>query len=159
MITKELLHELFKYKDGNLYWKVFRSPKVNIGTLAGGVHKPTGYYHIQLENKKYKIHRLIFLMHYGYLPKEIDHIDGNPANNKIENLREATRQQNCCNTKLKKLNTSGVKNVHLHKPTNKWLVQLMVNGKKKYFGLYDDLELADLVATEARDKYFGEFAR
>ena len=159
MITKELLHELFEYKDGHLYWKVSRSQRVKVGNKAGGVHKPSGYYHIEFNSKKYKGHRLIFLMHHGNLPKVIDHIDGDKLNNKIENLREATQQQNCYNSGMKKLNTSGVKNVHLHKPTNKWLVQLMVNGKKKYFGLYEDLELADLVAQEARDKYFGEFAR
>jgi hypothetical protein len=56
-------------------------------------------------------------------------------------------------------NTSGIKGVCWHKSTNRWYVQLQVNKKMKYLGIYEDIELAELVAIEARAKYHGEFAR
>ena len=105
------------------------------------------------------MHRLIFLFHYGYLPKIIDHIDGNPLNNDIKNLRESTHIENCQNAKKRTTNTSGCKNVSWHKPANKWAVRLSINQKKVFFGLFEDIELADLVAHEARDLYHGKFAR
>ena len=55
-------------------------------------------------------------------------------------------------------NTSGVKNVCFHKGNNKWVVQLRINKKKKHFGCYEDLELAELVAIEARNKFYGKWA-
>lgn len=149
--TKEQLHQLFEYKDGELYWKKRNQNKA--GSLRNDGRK-----HITINYKIYKLHRIIFLWHHGYLPKEIDHIDGNPLNNRIENLREATRYQNLMNKKKTKQNTSGCKNVSWNKSAKKWLVSMQVNGKRKYLGIYDDLELADLVATEARDKFHGNFA-
>jgi hypothetical protein len=89
----------------------------------------------------------------------VDHIDGNPSNNRIENLRGATNAQNLQNAKIHQNNTSGIKNVHFDKQKNRWNVQLRIDKKIKHFGLYKDLELAELVATEARNKYHGDFAR
>jgi hypothetical protein len=93
------------------------------------------------------------------LPNFIDHIDCNKSNNKIENLRVATKSQNQCNRAITLLNKSGVKNVSWSKDRKEWVVQISVNGKKKFIGRYKDLELADLVAQEARDKFHGKFAR
>ena len=95
----------------------------------------------------------------GYLPKFIDHIDCNPSNNKIENLREATFSQNQHNTKKRITNTSGVKNVHWYKPLKKWMVYIMINKKRKHLGYFNNIELAELVAQEARNKYHGKYAR
>lgn len=98
-------------------------------------------------------------MHHGYLPDVIDHIDGDILNNKIENLRPATHTQNMRNTKLSSRNNSGVKGVNWDKKSNKWRVHISVDGKTKTFGRFKDMELAELIAIEARDKYYGEFAR
>lgn len=151
------LHELFEYKEGNLYRKTTTSTNAKEGQLVGT--KCDGRLKVTINKVPYKLHRVIYFMHYGYLPKTIDHIDGNPFNNKIENLRSATTQENNRNRKINDNNSSGCKNVTLHKRSKKWQVGLMINGKYKYFGIYKDLELADLVAAEARNKYFGEFAR
>jgi hypothetical protein len=157
MIDLTLLNNLFEYKEGYLYRKVARATNVKIGEKVG---TDCGHYlRLTINKKPYKVHRIIFFMHYGYMPKFIDHIDGNYKNNAIENLRPATIQENNRNQKLKDNNTSGFKNVTWNKTAKKWQVGLSINGKFKYFGTYDDLELADLVATEARDKYFGNFAR
>jgi hypothetical protein len=157
IITQEYLREIFDYKDGHLYWKI-TTKKIKLNQRAGTIDG-RGYFATGLNLKLYKNHRLIYFMHHGYLPKFIDHIDGNKLNNKIENLREATASQNQQNIKLQKNNTSGYKNVYWHKKPKKWCVALKINKVLKYFGFYKDIELADLVAQEMRDKYFGKYAR
>ena len=157
IITKELLDELFEYKDGSLYWKIKISKKIIIGNKAGSARKD-GYSAIRINKKRYYVHRLIFLIHNGYLPDILDHIDNNPLNNKIENLREVTLIQNAQNSKLGKDNTSGIKNVSWNKVKDKWVVHIRINRKKKNLGYYADIELAELIAIEAREKYHGTFA-
>jgi hypothetical protein len=142
--------ELFDYKDGNLYWK--KNGK-RTGCLGAG-----GYLRTRFNNKLYYTHRLIFMLHNEYEPEFVDHIDGDKLNNKIENLREASREQNMQNRKLNNRNTSGIKGVEWFKRTESWRVNLWVKGKQKCFGYFKDKELAELVAVEARDKYHGEFA-
>lgn len=157
MIDLNTINELFEYKDGNLYWKKSRTSTIKVGQKVG---TDCGHcLRVTVNKVPYKVHRVIFFMHYGYLPRLVDHKDGNYKNNKIDNLREATHQENNRNQKLKPNNTSGCKNVTWNKTANKWQVGFTINKKFKYLGTYDDLELADLVATEARDKYFGKFAR
>jgi hypothetical protein len=156
MITQELTHRLFEYRDGELYWKVSVG-SVKAGAKAGTLKQP-GYFKTRIDGKFYLNHRLIFLMHHGHLPEYLDHIDNNPSNNRIENLRAATLTENKYNSKLSKNNTSGVKGVSWYKAENNWRVKIYVNGKQKHFGYFEDLELADLVATMAREKYHGAFA-
>lgn len=160
MITQERLKELFDYQDGQLIWKV-KKARANKGDIAGCYSKHNGiiYRSIKVDGTVYTSHRLIFLFHNGYLPIQVDHIDGNGLNNKIENLRSADASSNALNSKLKSSNTSTSKNVYWNKQRNKWMVQAVVDGKQKFFGLYDDFELADLVATEVRSKFHGQFAR
>jgi hypothetical protein len=157
MITQEILKNHFEYKDGNLIWLKPTSFRKKIKSVAGTSNKKCVV--IGLFGKNYMAHRLIYIYHYGFTPKIIDHIDGNPFNNKIENLREVNNTQNSQNSKLSKSNKLGYKNVSYKKDINKYRVRLVINGKETNFGNFADLELADLVAQEARDKYFGKFAR
>ena len=159
-LTQQYLHEIFEYKDGELYWKKINpfAHCIKIGCIAGGSEK-IAYKRTRISNKAYLNHRLIFLMHHGYLPKFIDHVDGNPFNNNIENLRETTLSQNQQNSKKRNDNTSSIKNINWNKKANKWVVQLCINGKNKHFGYFDDITVAELVAQEARNKYYGEYAR
>lgn len=90
---------------------------------------------------------------------EVDHKDNCGSNNKWSNLRLATRSQQLLNTRTRKDNFLGIKNVNLHKPSGKYRVKMRVQGKDRSFGYYDDLELAELVAIEARNKFHGEFAK
>ena len=158
ILTKELLNEYFEYKDGELYWKKTFSKKVKIGSKVGGINSE-GYVLIGFNGKRYLAHRLIFLMHYGYLPKVIDHSDNNKLNNNIKNLRVATKAENGHNSKISKANTSKAKGVSWDKQRKKWVVHISLNCKNKFIGRYEDLELAELVAIEARDKYYGKFAK
>lgn len=156
-ITPLKLHELFEYKDGNLYRKINRKA-YKAGSKAGSIDR-YGYTSIRIEGKNYLAHRLIYLMHHGNMPKFIDHIDGDKTNNKIENLRPCELVQNSWNAKISVKNTSGVKNVMWHKRDCKWQVTVSIGGRQKHFGYYDDLDLAELVAIEARNKYHKQFAR
>jgi len=152
-MTKQQLLELFDYKDGSLYWKQPRQ-HIQVGDKAG-YDNGNGYIKISINGKLYFAHRLIFLMHHGYLPKLIDHINGNPSDNNIQNLREANKSKNAINSKLSVKNTSGSKNVYWNKSRNKWTVYMSLNQKQKFFGSFDDIDLAKLVANEARSKYYN----
>jgi len=156
IIDKNYLHNLFDYKDGILYWKINKG-RAKKGSEAGCLSK--GRKLIKLNQKIYGVHRIIFCYHNGFLPNsDIDHIDCNPLNNKIENLRIASDSENRFNTKKYKINTSGYKNINWDKSRNKWEVKINVNNKKIFLGRYDDIELADLVAIMAREKYHKQFA-
>ena len=155
-ISQEEVARLFEYKDGNLYRKVTTNYNAKAGDLVG-VKQARGYLRVRACSKQYLVHRLIFLIHHGYMPGTIDHIDGDQSNNKIENLREATQQQNCYNRRLRSDNKSGSTNVYWKKQLQKWCVTLAIKGKTKHFGYFKDLELAELIASEARDIYRGKF--
>ena len=158
MITQELVKELFEYKDGVLYWKIAPSNNVKEGNKAGRV-RSDGYAGISINDKRFYTHRLIFLYHHGHMPECVDHIDNSPLNNRIENLREATRSQNSTNMVMRKSNTSGFKNVYWSKKTKKWVVQIRVNKKTKSFGHYHDIEVANFIAETMRNKFHQQFAR
>ena len=158
MLTQKEERDYFDYLDGVLYWKVQKSNVVKVGQPAGSLDEKTGYYRIHINSKLHKKHRVIFLYHHGYLPKFVDHIDNNKLNNKIENLREATKSQNCMNQKVSTRNTTGIKGVMWHKRDKKWYVQIRVNSKCHSFGYYDDKELAELVAIEATNTLHKEFS-
>lgn len=148
MLDYDLIKKDFVYIDGELYRKC--------GTL-----NKNGYHNTKYKEKIYRSHRLIFFYHYGYLPKCIDHIDGNKSNNKIENLREATYSQNLCNRRTLSNNTSGAKNIRkvIYKNNVYWRVVIRKNNKSVYDKRFKDIELAELVAIMAREKYHGNFAR
>jgi hypothetical protein len=155
-ISHEYVLSAFDYQDGNLIRKIGRAGEV--GQIAGCIHKGNGYVHVKIKAKCFKAHRLIFLYHHGYLPECVDHIDGDKTNNKIENLRAATKEENCHNQKIRSTNTSGCKGVSWNRIQKKWQVALCKNYKSIYFGLYEDLELASLVAMEATQLIHGRFS-
>jgi len=158
MITQEEIKELFNYRDGSLYWK-HTSPgrKLDLSKAAGTLNDK-GYVIIRIEYKAHKAHRLIFLMHRGYLPKRIDHIDLDRSNNRIKNLRPCSNSQNCHNAKLSKRNNSGVKGVCWCKTSKSWDAGIRVNGRKIRLGRFHDKEVAAQIIRIARLKYHGEFA-
>jgi hypothetical protein len=156
-LSKNILNEKFEYVDGNLIWKKAIRKDLN-GRIAGTLH-PKGYKTVFVCGKAYLLHRLIFLYHYGYLPLQVDHIDTNKANNKIENLRESSESQNRCNSQMQQNNTSGYKNISWDKSRNKWHVAVALGGKTVFSKRFNDLDEAIVAAREARQKYHGVFAR
>jgi len=153
MITEEmeeLIKYRYKYKDGDL---VKRDTEEPVGSDNG-----RGYRHVSVKNKNFYVHRVIFFLCHGRWPKDqVDHINRDNNDNRIENLRECTRAENHRN----RADTKGrslPRNVSIDKSTGRYKVQLTKNYKKMLFGCYPNVELAELVAKEAREKYYGEFA-
>ena len=140
MITQSRLHELFDYdpNTGNLLWKVVR-PNVKVGDVAGCIDKRDGYRLIRLDGRTYKAHRLVWLWHHGKWPDhQIDHIDRDPANNRIENLRDVSGSINQLN--CDKPNKTGFAGVI--KSRNKFQAQLKIFGKNVRLGTFDTPEEA-----------------
>ena len=156
MLTKKRCDELFIYQDG----KLFRKQSVRNGAAGSlaGCKNSSGYFHVWVDGKRRLWHRIIFVMHFGWLPKIVDHIDGDPSNNKIENLRAATPAQNQYNRKTCVRAKNGAKNIMQIAP-NRWHIRLNANGKYVMSRTVDNFELAQLVAEEARALYHGNFAR
>lgn len=123
-MDQNYVKDLFDYYDGKLFWKVRKSDKTKIGSEAGS-KQSNGYVKIRIDGKSYRLHRLVYLYHHGILPEYIDHIDGNPSNNLIENLRPATLRENGLNRTKQLNNTSGYKGVYLHKATKNGLLIVM----------------------------------
>ena len=84
-ITQEMLHEFFYYKDGVLYWKISKPRSRKKAHDAAGRRVKQGYLQTCINRKRVLNHQIIFMMFHGYIPKEIDHIDRNVDNNRIEN--------------------------------------------------------------------------
>ena len=155
-----IVPNVWEYKNGSLYWLVKCGRGIAVkqpGDKVIVVPDSLGYEYVTYKRKHYAIHRVVFLLNYKWLPDCIDHIDGNPTNNDIVNLRVATRLQNQFNRRINTKTKSGVKNVTPHQ--GKWSVRFSIKGKTKHFGCYDDIELAELVAQEVRLKLHKEFSR
>ena len=158
----EYLNEIFEYDfdNGKLYWKKsgkgIKKSKLSVG--AGYINKHDGYVSISVNGTEYKAHRLIWKMFYGYDPKEVDHINGNRSDNRIENLREVTRSQNSMNQHGVRKNSSGVRGVGWDKFTSKWRVRITKEGKVERLGRYKNLEDAIQVRKDAEIRLFKEYA-
>jgi hypothetical protein len=149
------LCELFEYNDGKLYWKKNQG-NVKVGQEAGTVAQ-IGRMYVQAEGKKHLVHRVIWFLHYGNCPEFLDHIDGNPLNNKIENLRPATKQQNAMNRKVKSDSLLGIKGVT--KRGKKFSSSIFINGVSKFLGVFETKEMAAEAYSKAAQINFKEFAR
>lgn len=156
-LTQTYLNSILEYKDGNLFWKVDRR-KTKIGDKAGR-KKTNGYCEVGVDGKLQGTHRLIFMMFHGYMPKIVDHIDGNQSNNRIENLREATHAENMRNSKKAINNTSGFKGIYFCKRTKKWVAQCWVNNKKHNLGYFSDIYEAAKAVSNFRKDNHKDFAR
>ena len=86
-ITQDKVKELFEYRDGALFWKVSSNNFIQVGQQAGTAINDSGYHIVGINGKTYRLHRIIFMYHHGYFPKNVDHIDGDAKNNKPDNLR------------------------------------------------------------------------
>ena len=138
-LTQDRLKQLFHYReDGMLIWRIRTNSSCKVGGVAGYKHS-SGYLIAQIDGKQYKNHRLVWLWHYGYYPEhEIDHINRNRADNRIENLREATRTCNSRNSSIPCTNTSGVKGVYWNKWEQKWCAKITIAGKNFSLGYHNE---------------------
>ena len=146
-VSFEILQNLFNYSNGNLIWKIDKG-RSKKGTIAGS-RDTKGYMQLKLNQKVYRLHRLIWLWHGKELPEQIDHIDRNPLNNKIENLRAVTQSENQWNT------DRACNSVSFHKASKKWRARIKINNKEIYLGVFSDIEQARQVKQEAARRRWG----
>ena len=157
--TQARLHELFHYDEltGVFIWKVGRGG-VLAGAVAGG-QDSCGYLQMRFCGTKASCHRLAWLYVYGVFPEnELDHINGIKNDNRIENLRPATRANNMCNIGVRKNSKTGVKGVTWDTQHGKFRAQIMHQGKRHNIGRFDDAESASAAYAETAHRLHGEFA-
>lgn len=143
--------------DGSLTWLKDRGRGVKAGDRAGAMC-PAGYWNVTVFGVRIRAHRVVFALVHGRWPEgEVDHINGDPSDNRPENLREASSFQNRQNGKIRAHNTSGHKGVCYDMQTGRWTVRVRAFGRVHWLGRHDDAELAGLIYQEAARKLHGEF--
>jgi hypothetical protein len=160
MLTAERLRELLDYNPatGRFTWRVYRggsSPRK--GAVAG--FDSGGYIRIKINGNTYAASRLAWLYTYGVWPsEELDHINLRKWDNRLANLREATRAENCRNGPTRINSTSGHKGVHWNKKLQKYSAYITYNRVRIYLGLFNEVENAVVAQEAAALKYHGDFA-
>jgi hypothetical protein len=156
------LEDVLRYDPdtGKLFWTKNVSRKAQAGKEAGAA-KNNGYLAVRYKDRIYRTHRVAWYLHHRSEPPcgfEIDHVDNDTTNNKINNLRLATRAQNRCNTRRKKDGTSGYKGVYWCKERHKWRAQITKDKKVYKLGSFTDPYEAHLAYCKAAAVLHGEFA-
>lgn len=155
-ITLERLQKLMNYDatSGDFYWSISINPRAPVGSMAGKKSISQGYRHISIDGVSYKAHHLVWLWFNGKLPThQIDHINGNRLDNRIENLRDVPQRLNTWNLQSAKKNSkSGILGVDWKASHKKWRAQIRIDGRKVQIGLYDTAEDAAAAYISAKQK-------
>lgn len=171
-VTAAALQRLIGYNPGTGEFRWLERPedhgwsRKNAGKIAGAVSQhgkrgaPVFYRRIRVFGRDHYAHRLAWMYMYGQWPgkNEIDHINGDTLDNRIDNLRKATHAQNGHNTGLRRNNTSGVKGVSWSAERNRWFASITVNGKIVALGRFDEFEDAVAARRAAEVIHHGPFA-
>lgn len=129
-MNQELALQLFRYDNGKLYWKKQAKPFHTISTPIQCIDA-LGYSKVHYKNKGYAVHRVIYMMHYGEIPKgmEIDHLNHKRADNRIENLRLCSHGENMRNKR-------DIKGYCWYKRYSCYRAQIKIQGVVKHIGYY-----------------------
>lgn len=156
----ERIKQLFDYdaQTGHLLWRAKGRGRVK--TRPAGTRLSTGYIGVVVGKRRYLAHRICWVVHFGAWPSDqIDHINGDKADNRICNLREATNAQNGKNARTPISNTSGVCGVTYDKVNRRWRSLIKVNGRQIHLGRWQSFEDAVKARKVAEQRHFGEWAR
>ena len=145
-LSKDTLNEMFTYKDGELFWNYTHKNGVQEGSLAGC--KRGQYRVVTINGKMHLMHRVIYIMHNGHIPQrlQIDHIDRNKLNNRIENLRLVTHQENG-------FNRDDQKGYYFVKSRNNYRARIVVDGKTISLGSFKTEQEAREAYLKAKAEY------
>lgn len=145
-ITRERLMQVLEYDSSTGIFHWLKSGKV-AGTLLA-----SGYIQINVDGKFHRAHRLAFLYVHGHVPEFLDHINRVRNDNRISNLRPATKGENRQNASMSTSNTSGRIGVSWCKRTGKWQAQIKVDKSPYHLGRYDSIDDAESAYLEAKRK-------
>lgn len=155
----EKMKELYEYRPDTGYFiqKVRTSQRVRVGDIAGST-SGNGYVYLFLEGKRYPAHRVAWAFVHGEIPdNQIDHINRNPSDNRIVNLRLVTQMQNNWNKGATKRSKSGAKGVFWDEFTGKWVARICINGRHINLGRYKSIAEADEAYRTFAKKEQGQF--
>lgn len=158
-----LLREYFSYspETGELRWKKAKR-SINVGDIAGCLSSIPGGGHRRIVGFNYQLfhdYRIVWAIVTGKWPtQQIDHINGDPLDNRWCNLREATQSENNWNIRRASNNTSGYKGVSWHSGTKKWTAAIMRNRKSHWLGSFETKGEARQAYIQASKKLHGEFS-
>lgn len=129
--------------------------------MDAGCSRKDGYQIVTIRGKSYLVHRIVWYLANGPIPEGlvIDHIDGDPSNNRIENLRLATRSQNQMNCKKHSDGAQRSKGYYWSKSNKKFVASIQVGGEYEYLGQHDLEEDARAAYQEASKRLHGDFGR
>lgn len=157
--SKEYFCEILNYdpETGMVSWRSDRRNGAKAGDEVGHTAVTDGieYRSVCIDGVSRRVHRIIWIMFYGEWPKgTVDHRNGNGLDNRIENLRDVTEQQNQRNKKRCVKNKSGVTGVHWCERSHKWISQISDKEKRIYLGRFDDFSEA-VSARKDAEKNLG----
>lgn len=157
-LTAEVAREFFRYDEhiGKIFWIKSRK-RINVGDEAGS---PThhGYRIVGIFGKRYLSHRLAWLIATGNWPEnEIDHINGDTSDNRLVNLRPATRRQNSANRRNWPLGVSGLRGVS-RKGKYLWKARINTGGGEKHLGVFESKNEAHEAYRQAAIQLYGEYS-
>lgn len=158
VLKQEVVKQLFYYDDGILRWRENPS-NVSVGDPAGSPNGKNGHLSVQYENSLYRVHNLIWILFNGDIPDGVvvDHKNNISIDNRIENLRLATLQENQFNSKKRIGTSSKYKGVHWNKQSSSWRASIRVDGRVLYIGNFKtELEAHEAWCVVAK-KIHGDF--
>lgn len=157
ILTAERVRELLNYDpDTGIFTRKIRTAqRHHVGDRADFISKSgsaKGYHRVSVDSERYQAHRVAWLHYYGEWPSVfIDHINGDRADNRISNLRQATAQLNLENLRAPQKNSSsGLLGVHWSKQDGKWRAEIGSNRKKMHLGTFASPEMAHSAYLEAK---------
>lgn len=152
-LTQDILKRLLSYnpENGMFTWLVSNSNRAPAGSLVDGI-SGDGYYRVRINSKPYRAHRLVWLYVYGKFPDgDIDHINGNTLDNRVENLRDVSKAGNQQNQRrAHKRNKTGHFGASEYMNTGKYRARIRVDGVIHFLGLFDTPEEASQTYIEAK---------
>jgi hypothetical protein len=125
-------------ETGRMWWIVATAHAVKSGDPAFSICSKNGYLHGSFRGVKTYAHRIAFAHYHGaWAPYDIDHINGDRTDNRIENLRSVNRSDNNKNARRAINNTSGVTGVHFDLRHQRWMAHIKSDQKFYFLGYFD----------------------